>query len=62
MRDNGKRSSFGYLCEIVAYCHVLQFHYVQTHVQRKFYARDCTFCRCLSIAEPYARRAQLDTV
>ncbi|OZP65422.1 hypothetical protein CIG53_24995 [Enterobacter asburiae] len=52
MRDNGKGSSFDYLCEIGAHCHVLLFQYVQRYVQRKTHAADCTFCCRLSIAEP----------
>ncbi|EDJ6940120.1 hypothetical protein CIX42_22355 [Salmonella enterica subsp. enterica serovar Muenchen] len=52
MRNNGKGSSFGYLCEVGGHRHVLPFHYVQHHVQRKIYAADCTFCCRLSIAEP----------
>lgn len=62
VRNNGKGSSFGYLCKVGGYCHVLLFHYVQLHVQRKIHADDCTFCCCLSIAEPHCEFLPLDTV
>ncbi|EAV5087018.1 hypothetical protein CCF54_003699 [Salmonella enterica subsp. enterica serovar Durban] len=52
MRNNGKGSSLGYLCEVWSHRHVLSFHYVQRHVQRKIHVADCTFCCRLSIAEP----------
>ncbi|EBW6663775.1 hypothetical protein DP683_25030 [Salmonella enterica subsp. enterica serovar Reading] len=61
MRNNCEGSSLSYLCEVGGHCHVLLFHYVQLHVQRKIHADDCTFCCIPSIAEPHYEFLQLDT-
>ncbi|EIQ37930.1 hypothetical protein SS323385_5183 [Shigella sonnei 3233-85] len=51
VRNNCKGSSFRYLCGQKACHNCCLFDYVQSYVQRKIHAADCTFWRYQSIAE-----------
>ncbi|EIE55432.1 hypothetical protein ECAI27_23800 [Escherichia coli AI27] len=51
MRNNCKGSSFRYLCGQKACHNCCLVDYVQSYVQRKIHAADCTFWRYQSIAE-----------